>query len=144
MCFPPLKKLTKKSFVKKKIYIYIYIYIIKKLKKNGNVTPCSYTACKWNKIRHFVIFLWNYICAKMYFPQDPLKAYIFYPSSFLYVWPKKPRNKYLLVTIYYYFMFKTFFSQVNKRRFFLVIHPLDWLYIFFPQHPSCFEILVYY
>ena len=55
----------------------------------------------------------------MHFLQDPLKAYIFYPNRFLYVLQIKPRNKHLLATRDYYFMFKTFFSQVNNKDFFL-------------------------
>ena len=62
---------------------------------------------------------------KMHFLQDPLKAYIFYPNRFSTFYRKiKPRNKYLLATHDYYFLFKTFFSQVNNKGFFLVIHPL--------------------
>ena len=62
----------------------------------------------------------------MHFPQDPQKDYIFHPNHFLYALPKKPRNKLLLVTRDYYFiyMFKTFFSKVNNKGFFLVIRPL--------------------
>ena len=54
----------------------------------------------------------------MYFLQDPLKAFIFYPIRFLYVLSKKPLNKDLLETHDYYFMFKTFFTQVNNKVFF--------------------------
>ena len=34
----------------------------------------------------------------MYFLQDPLIPFIFYPNRFLFVLPKKPRNKLLLAT----------------------------------------------
>ena len=54
----------------------------------------------------------------MHFLQDPQKAYIFYPNSFLYVLPKKISNKHLMATHDYYFMFKTFFSQVNNKEIF--------------------------
>ena len=61
----------------------------------------------------------------MHFLQYPVKAFIFYPNSFIYVLPKKPRNKHSLATHDDYFMFKTFFSQVNNKGFFLMIHPLN-------------------
>ena len=64
---------------------------------------------------------------KMHFLPDPVKAYIFYPNRFLYVLSKKPRNEHLHVTHDYYFVNKTFFSQMNDKRFFLVIHPLKYL-----------------
>ena len=61
----------------------------------------------------------------MHFLHDTLLAYICYPNSFLYVLPKKPGNKHLLATRDFYFMFKSFFSQVNNKGVFLVIHPLN-------------------
>ena len=48
--------------------------------------------------------------AKMHFLQDPMKAYIFYLNRFFYVFTVKPRNKILLATHDYYFMFKMLFS----------------------------------
>ena len=61
----------------------------------------------------------------MHFLQDPLKAFIFYPDRFLYLLPEKSRNIYLLATHDYYFMFKTFFSLVNNKGFYLVIHLIN-------------------
>ena len=58
------------------------------------------------------------LCVKMHFLQDPLKAYILYLNNFIYVLPKKTRNKHLLATHDYYFLFKTFFSQVNNKGYF--------------------------
>ena len=55
----------------------------------------------------------------MHFLQDPTEAHIFYPNSFIYVLLKKPGNKDLLATHDDYFMFKTFFSRVNNKGYFL-------------------------
>ena len=69
------------------------------------------------------------VWVKMHFLQDPPKGYIFCPNSFLYALPKKPRNlarnKELLATHDFYFIFKAFFSQMNNKGFFLVIDPLN-------------------
>ena len=91
-------------------------FIIKKFKKLG-MRRTAPSVCKCNKIRNFVLFvkLWM----KMHFLQDPLKAYIFYPNRFLYVLPKKNRNQHLLATHDYYFIFKSFFSQMNNKRFYM-------------------------
>ena len=72
----------------------------------------------------------------MHFLQDPLKANIFYQNRFLYVLLKKPRSKHLLATHDYYFMFKMFSSQVNNKRFFLVINPLKYFYFFVVVHSA--------
>ena len=70
---------------------------------------------KWNKIINFVLSVKLWVT--MHFLQDPLNAYIFYPNRFICVLPKKTRSKYLLATHDYYFMFKTFFSQMNNHFF---------------------------
>ena len=73
---------------------------------------------------NFVISVKLY--AKMHFLLESLKTYIFHQSHFIYVLLKKHRNKLLLATDGYSFMFNTFISEVNNTGFFvLVIHPLD-------------------
>ena len=47
----------------------------------------------------------------------------FISKRFPYVLPQKPRNKHLLATHDYYFMFKTFFSQMNNKVFFIFGDP---------------------
>ena len=67
-----------------------------------------------------MFYLWN--CRRRcIFCRTP----IFCIEIVFYVLPKKPGNKHLLATRDYYFIFKTFFSQVNNRIFFFVIHPLN-------------------
>ena len=74
------------------------------------------SVCKWNKMINFVLAV--KLKAKMHFFQDPQKP-IFSTQIILFTfYRKKLRNKYLLATHDYYFMFKTFFSQVNNKGFF--------------------------
>ena len=54
--------------------------------------------CKWTSIINFVLSL--KLLEKIDFLQDPLKAYIFYANSFLYVLQKKSRNKLCLESFF--------------------------------------------
>ena len=57
------------------------------------------------------------------FSAGPLKVYIFYAICFLYVFQKKSQNKLWIRTHACYFLFNTFFSQVNNKWFFFH-HPI--------------------
>ena len=68
----------------------------------------------------------------MNFPQDPLKTYIFYANRFLYILWKKSRNKLCLKPHDTYVLLRTFFSQVNIKRFFTGRwYPLSTFFYFF-------------
>ena len=81
------------------------------------------SVCKWNKIINFVLSL--KLKAKIHFLQDPQNPIFSTQIIFFTFYRKKLRNKYLPATNDYYFIFKTFFSQVNNKGLFLVIHPLN-------------------
>ena len=55
------------------------------------------------------------------FLQDPQKAYIFHVNRFLYILQKKSINKLCLRPHDTYFLFRTFFSQVNNKDDFFSI-----------------------
>ena len=79
------------------------------------------SVCKWNKIISFVLSVKLWV--KIHFLQDPLKAHIFYQTRFLYGLPKNPEINICWQLMIIIFLFKTFFSLVNNKVFF-VIHPL--------------------
>ena len=58
------------------------------------------------------------------FPAGPQKAYIFYAIRFLYISQKKSRNKLCLELHDTYILFRTFFSHINIKWFFLSSDPL--------------------
>ena len=72
------------------------------------------------------------------FLQYPQKAYIFYIIRFVYVSQKKFWNKLCLEPHDTYILFRTFFSHVNTKRFFLSSDPLHqpWL----PTSFLCFTV----
>ena len=105
------KQLKKKFKFKKKICILFF----KKFKKPESL-HCAPSLCKWNKIVDFVLSV--KLSAALNFPQGHLKTYVFYANRFLYVFQKKSRNKLCLEPHGTYVLFRTFFSQMNNKRFF--------------------------
>ena len=111
-------------FEEKNIQFTSQMFIIQKFEKNG-MWCCAPSHGKWNKIIKYVLSvkLWEEIG----FLQDPRKAYIFYAICFLYVSQKRSRNKLCLEPNDTYLLFRTFFSHVNIKQFFLSSDPLKWL-----------------
>ena len=54
---------------------------------------------------------------------------VLYANRFLYVLQKKSTNKLCLEPHDTYLLFRTFFSQVNKKKFFIVVFPIRGLYL---------------
>ena len=129
---PHKKNMQKMQFLEeKKNFICISNVCYSEIRKDSTWS-CAPSHCKWNKIIKFVLSvkLWE----KIRFLQDPQKTYIFLCNSFLYVSQKKSRNKLCLEPHDTYFLFRTFFSHVNIKWFFLSSDPLHdfnyfhWLY----------------